>query len=794
MNKIRILTFAIASVLLALLLLACGETETQSETKNLEVASNGLAVYEYRPDDEDSILYFDGKFIELQNDRNLFFGYVNKRGETVIPPMYVSASKFTDEGNAVVAALAGGYLEISLIDKDGEIVKRLPYDRITLFNSKGYALACIEGSGYPYAYGVIDGNGEFITGLKFKGSYDFEDSCWNANGLMVVEDIDTPLQGIINEIGEYIVEPKYTNLRECTNGYFCFKENGKYGCLDAKGEPIIAAQYDAALRFDADGYSEAQLYGKYGIINEKGETVLNFVYEAVSSYNVQEGFAIVRVGNNEAAVGFDGRVIADTAGANYGVYKTLICENYNGTVTYYNSSGEVIADIDAYLGTTEQSDSGVFRSDEKYGYKDQDGNIVIDPEYDRVFASQKEYIVACKREPSDYAYFAFDYKGKLIDKSNVLYSAAGLAIFSENGKYGVLDAAGNQILPAEYDEVKILDYENISVCLNGKYGLYNCGKEIVPVKYDSLAIGRSYTANNEIYRYILAKSLVDEKHEEMENQHVAWVGNYKPSLYDFDNGLLYEDCDSIKYFEEEKLFVIEKDGKEGVIDTQGNIVIDLVYDDIAVFEGSGYIRCLIDGKSGIIDTAGNVIFEPQFGYIAEFTENGLAVVKDIETEKYGYIHKDGYVAIPFEYDSASDFSDNGLARVSMREKVGYNSVLIDGYIDQAGRYVIRPSFWEASDFHDGLAAVQKSYGDLYGFINNGGNYVISPQYAEVRDFSNGIAAVRSDMGYWGYIDKTGAYVVTPQFGDAWDFNGEYAIASIGYDDYFVFADGSVIQK
>ncbi|HEY5522092.1 MAG TPA: WG repeat-containing protein, partial [Desulfuromonadaceae bacterium] len=76
-----------------------------------------------------------------------------------------------------------------------------------------------------------------------------------------------------------------------------------------------------------------------------------------------------------------------------------------------------------------------------------------------------------------------------------------------------------------------------------------------------------------------------------------------------------------------------------------------------------------------------------------------------------------------------EFAANGLAAVRDDDTNMW------GYIDETGDYVIEPQFGDAGNFAaNGLAAVQDAESQLYGYIDKTGDYVIEPQFYKARDF------------------------------------------------------------
>lgn len=87
-----------------------------------------------------------------------------------------------------------------------------------------------------------------------------------------------------------------------------------------------------------------------------------------------------------------------------------------------------------------------------------------------------------------------------------------------------------------------------------------------------------------------------------------------------------------------------------------------------------------------------------------------------------------------------------------------------GYVDRTGRYVIKPWFTRAGNFHDGVAQVNLGY--RWWFIDEEG-YTVSedrlPASMIARPSQEELKPASRD-GKCGYIDKTGEFVVKPQFG------------------------------
>jgi WG containing repeat len=162
-----------------------------------------------------------------------------------------------------------------------------------------------------------------------------------------------------------------------------------------------------------------------------------------------------------------------------------------------------------------------------------------------------------------------------------------------------------------------------------------------------------------------------------------------------------------------------------------------------------------------------------------YFSDGLALVKNKESELYGFIDFNYHLVIPIEYESAFPFQ-GGRALVVKNGKTGYinryNKAEIPciynaitgyseglycvfhpekgwGYIDYNGNVKINYGWREASPFADGLASVENAYAS-WGYIDTKGTLLIPYQFEKAEMFNGGIAAVCKNK-LWGFINKKG---------------------------------------
>lgn len=182
-------------------------------------------------------------------------------------------------------------------------------------------------------------------------------------------------------------------------------------------------------------------------------------------------------------------------------------------------------------------------------------------------------------------------------------------------------------------------YENMAVVkLKGKYGYVDTlGKLAIPAMYDNA------TAFSEGAAIVLT--------------------DCKSGIIDKQNNLrlLAKDYGYIQSFVEGRCIVEYKD-KYGAINLNGQEVIPTIYRYIHPFKNNrAIISDTLSDKEGVIDTNGVVIVQPQYDDIGEFNEIGLATIKlnkiayTKKKEKYdvytGIINNNGSIIIPPIYNT-----------------------------------------------------------------------------------------------------------------------------------------------
>ena len=180
--------------------------------------------------------------------------------------------------------------------------------------------------------------------------------------------------------------------------------------------------------------------------------------------------------------------------------------------------------------------------------------------------------------------------------------------------------------------------------------------------------------------------------------------------------------------------------------------------------------------------------------------------------RWGYANGTGRFVIRPKYFAAEPFSE-GLALVVTRKpwqplgsEYGEFRLAQITYIDRSGHEIHAPfSVRRARSFADGRAVVVPDFvlrakGGCAkgGYLDTKGDWAIKPQFDGLSDFSKGLAAVNVGAncgmgGKWGYVGKEGQTVIPFKFLRARAFhNGRACVGERPREEEVIDRSGSII--
>lgn len=543
---------------------------------------------------------------------------------------------------------------------------------------------------------------------------------WIIIGIVAVIIIAISIMAIINEVQLHY---KVEEISEYN--YFTLEQNQKYGVIDKNGNIVIEAEYEAVQipnpskaifvcvkeynentkEYETVVYNEKKevlfsnyknvqsisIYtnvnstpyeksvltykenGKYGLINLEGKQITKPVYDEISSINYKEGTFLVKQNELEGIINMKGKVIIKCE------YESVTSDNYYSENGNKKQAGFIVS---------KKTEDGY-----RYGYANYRGTIILNPIY-----TQLERVTEIANEKGVY-FIAF-----------------------KNGQAGLLKN-NKEILNYEYEDIQYNVLGSIFVTKrNGKYGAVNQeGTTVLYPEYDNVYTGGMYLnalKDKDIFIFDLNGNKIETNEvsktkTENANYYITIDKNNKYKVVDSkDNIIIDKDYTYIEYLPGD-YFIVERDSKSGIIDSNGKSVIELKYDSISRINETDILQMEKDRNIALYNLN-----------MKEIVSMDNAIVKEVKDEK-------AYILLY----SDTDFK----------------------YLDKNGNILTSQNLFE----NNSLFA--KNINGKWGFVDKDGNLKVQNDYELVTDFNKyGFAGIKKD-GKWGSINQNGEVVQEPTY-------------------------------
>lgn len=431
--------------------------------------------------------------------------------------------------------------KVGWVDKDWRLVILPVYDYTFNFNA-GQAMVKKDGK-----WGFINKKGVWISSFNHGEVLDCK---YDYSKIIVREAGKTK---VLNRQGRLIQTLPYDFLSKdymaIPDGKWLIpvKKDGKWGFMDQNYQPVGAPQYDGYSGCFSDGLLGVKKDGKWGYIDTTGRLVIPIMYDKAGQFTDHHD-ATVTLNGQRIDIDKNGRVLRryDSSGQRI----------RSGGRTRETATDE---EFDAYMeelaGPNALREGRIYpanhwTSKESYsdglaavsyrgswGYIDKDGRLVIMCQFDKVFPF---------------------YEGR--------------AFARQNGRWNVIDKSGTFLKSFPKGCYIKRVFNNVAVAWNGndyhQTGLVNDhGNTLIPPHYD--------TVKEQGMRYSESNLIGVEKDGK--------YGFYNIKLKKLTIPLIYDDCN---YFFE-GLAAVKKNGKWGVINTSGQVVVPLLYEKANFVEPGG---------------------------------------------------------------------------------------------------------------------------------------------------------------------------------------------------------------
>jgi len=455
------------------------------------------------------------------------------------------------------------------------------------------------------------------------------------------------------------------------------KKIPKWGWVDAAGKWVIEPRFDEGRMF-VGGLAAASDAGHWGYIDRAATFILPPTYTKTSSF--VNGVAAVSVGAESFEIDREGkRVPSPSAPQAVPVF----------------SEGLAPSAVDG-----------------KLGYIDEARRWVIEPRFTHAqhFREGLAWVVL----PDDDGLTCIDTTGSVVFALQAFHAARnfsdGMAHVSANGARhtGFVDRAGKLVhdlgdapgAPPWWGNPAGKDFSD------GLAPVYRNGKWTVVDKAGNTAFETDFT-DIEPYRNGFARVSVGGGDS---FQRWGFIDRKGAVVYPtkLDKAFDFDDVEG-RGLAGVHASAFEDASEWGLIDTSGRLVVGNLA-QIMGFDEKGEATATVGGvagsrnaKYGRIDRSGKWLVEPTFEQLGAFVEDRATAKLD---GKWGIIGRDGQWLAPAKYDRIEALGELTAVNVGGETNKKFQFVGGEwGFVDRAGTEVIAPRFVSAGRFSEGLVAV-----------------------------------------------------------------------------------------
>ena len=414
-------------------------------------------------------------------------------------------------------------------------------------------------------WGVLDSNGNTVIEPMYQemvivlnNSRDVFLCTYDVNeetGEYKTKIVNSKNEEIYTEYSEFEVLDNFDNVGNVwyESDIFKVKKDGKYGLIDIDGKEVLSTGFDSieALK-GLENSIIVEKDGKYGLVNKSGATIVDAEYSKILKMgdDYKQGYITIDSKNKYGLFSYNGTKILENK---YEKIDQIYGEKYfsvteKGKNILIDTDGRKVKLGDYDKITQINSEGIVFKKDNKFGFMDYDGKTKIKPQY-----------------------------------KNLVQINTGILMADKNGKVGLVDINNKTKLPFDYKSIYYEQGAGIYIADDSKYNSSIIDTEL-NVKFTGI---------------------LSELNAQNGYMKIKIGDNYKYYNFKFEEK-------QAKDITSNTLFVSKKDGKYGLVDKDGKVVVDYIYDEIIEQNKYGFSAVKKDGLWGSVDKYGKVVAPPKY--------------------------------------------------------------------------------------------------------------------------------------------------------------------------------------
>ena len=378
---------------------------------------------------------------------------------------------------------------------------------------------------------------------------------------------DSGKYGVIDREGNILIDAQYNSIiipNPEKAIFICYSSEDNQKVLNSDGKELFT-KYDKIEPIKLKNVASVLCYeksvlcyekdGLYGIVNFDGKELTKNIYNSIENLQSTEGKFLVSKDNKYGIVNINGKELVKTN------YDSITTDGYYTENDKYLKAGFIISNT---------TDEGY-----RYGYVDYKGKLILDVQYNeitRITDLEDLYLIAANN--GKYGLYKNSKNIIPTDYQLISYDDVGLVVLQKNKKYGMADLKGN---------IKInIEYTNIE-----SKGIYvYASNENKNAVFDKDGNQKDINFNKNVYE------------TENENYRITTLVNNNVIYYGIEDknetSLVNEGYSYLEYAYNDYFIAKNSEGKLGVINANGKVLIDFKYNLIQKIKGKNMIQVLDD--------------------------------------------------------------------------------------------------------------------------------------------------------------------------------------------------------
>ena len=309
--------------------------------------------------------------------------------------------------------------------------------------------------------------------------------------------------GIAQQFEKKIIPPKYDDADLFSNGRARVKLNGLYGYIDKNGVEIIPPRYKSASDFKLN-CAFVKTDDKYALIDTCGKEITPPIFDEYEPIDLFEnGLNAVRTGDKWGFIDKNGQWVIPAQYDHVFNFRSGLAKVYTAPDDFYiNPQGKTVYPplFDEWLFDPGDGTCIAFKKDDKYGFADSTGRIIIQPQYRMAYSfSEGLAYVEDIQGGTGFINMNGEYVIPPVYQFNgPTYCQESRIIVNNSEHEGFMDKNGKEITPIQYDYVNAFkngfakvaykdEARMKSIYMEYTYGYINWnGNEIIPCLYEEL--------------------------------------------------------------------------------------------------------------------------------------------------------------------------------------------------------------------------------------------------------------------------------------------------------------------